>query len=111
MRIPNALFGCAVALGFVTASGAAAAEDPQPQKPVAVADSVDLGALTCRSVLKMAGDDRGDILLFYHGYLSGLKQEAVVSVNSLASSTDSVLDHCIDHPADSLLTAFNEARK
>lgn len=111
MRSPITLLGCAVALGFVTASGAAAEEEQQAQPPVAIVDSVDLGTLDCRSVLKMAGDDRADVLLFFHGYLSGLKKEGVVSVNALATSTDTILDHCIDHPADSLLTAFNDARK
>lgn len=48
--------------------------------------------------------------MFYHGYISGEKNEKSADVDKLAQATDKIIDHCIDNPADPLLTAFSSNR-
>jgi hypothetical protein len=71
---------------------------------------VDLNTLDCRTFLKLDSDHRNDVLMFYHGYISGQKNETVVNVDKLAQATDKVMDYCIDKPADTLLKSFMSSR-
>jgi hypothetical protein len=57
---------------------------------------VDLRNLDCRTFLKLDSDHRNDVIVFYHGYISGQKSETVVNVDKLAQATDKVMDYCID---------------
>jgi HdeA/HdeB family len=72
--------------------------------------SLDLKTLDCRTFLKLDSDHRNDVLMFYHGYISGQKNETVVNVDKLAQATDKVMDYCIDKPADTLMKSFISSR-
>lgn len=71
---------------------------------------LDLKTLDCRAFLKLDSDHRNDVLMFYHGYISGQKNETVVNVDKLAQATDKVMDYCIDKPADTLMKSFISSR-
>jgi hypothetical protein len=71
---------------------------------------VDLKTLDCRTFLKLDSDHRNDVIMFYHGYISGQKNETVVNVDKLAQATDKVMDYCIDKPADTLMKSFISSR-
>ena len=86
----------AMAIGFFVSTAGA-----QEAKPV-----IDLTTLDCRTLLKLDGDQRQNVIMFYHGYISGQKSEKVANVDNLAQATDKIVDQCIDHPADPLMTAF-----
>jgi hypothetical protein len=71
---------------------------------------VDIGTVDCRRLLKMSGDERDFTLTFYHGFMSGMKQEMVFDAPALSRATDQVIDHCIDNPNDTLLEVFKAKR-
>ncbi len=71
---------------------------------------VDLKTLDCRTFLKLDSEHRNDVIMFYHGYVSGQKNETVVNVDMLAQATDKVMDYCIDKPADTLMKSFMSSR-
>ena len=71
---------------------------------------IDLTTLDCRTLLKLDGDERQDVIMFYHGYISGQKSETVADVDKLAQATDKVVDQCISKPDEALLTAFSSNR-
>ncbi|MGH6932485.1 MAG: HdeA/HdeB family chaperone, partial [Dongiaceae bacterium] len=80
--------------------------------PVAVAQDaakqiIDLTTLDCRTLLELDGTQRQDVIMFYHGYVSGQKSETVADVDKLAQATDKIVDQCIDKPAEPLLTVFS----
>ena len=72
---------------------------------------VDLKTQTCRDLLKMPGDERDFTLIYYHGLISGMKQELIFNGPVLSEATDKVINQCIDHPDDKLLKVFKEARQ
>lgn len=87
--------------GFVE-SGAFAQEQSKP--------IVEIKTLDCRTFLKLDGDQRKHVIMFYHGYISGQRNETVADVDKLAQATDKVMDYCIDKPSDTLIKAFASSR-
>ena len=72
---------------------------------------VDLNTLTCKSFLKMSGDERDITVAFYQGIITGMNKETTVNVPALSEVTDKVVDYCIDNPKDILLKVFQDKRK
>lgn len=72
--------------------------------------SLDLTTLDCRALLQMDGDDRTVTLAFYHGIISGKNNQMTVNRPTLATATDNVINYCIDHPKDTLLSVFQKYR-
>jgi hypothetical protein len=67
--------------------------------------------ITCREALKMDGDDRAFTVIFFHGFVSGKKNEILFDGPTLTEATDKIADYCIDNPSDMLLKAFETIRK
>lgn len=103
MRNMTVLIGAAAvfAVGVLT-SVAMADEIPKP--------IVNLKTFDCRTFLKLPGDQRRSVILFYHGYISGQKGEVSVNIDKLAQATDRILDRCISKPSETLLTTFSASR-
>ena len=80
------------------------------EKPSA-AMVVDLKTQDCRTLLRMSGSDRDFTVVFYHGFMSGKKNDTVFNAPELSAITDQIYDHCIDNPNDSLLAVFEAKRK
>ena len=95
--------GCLVA--FATALFGTAAFAQNKINPI-----VDLKTLDCRTFLKLDSEHRNDVIMFYHGYVSGKKNETAVNVDNLAQATDKVMDYCIDKPTDALMKSFMNSR-
>ena len=72
---------------------------------------VDLKTQDCRTLLRMSGDERDFTLIFYHGFMSGMKNDTIFNGPELAEATDQIIDHCIDNPNDGLLKVFQAKRK
>lgn len=77
---------------------------PGGQKPPA------LDELDCRSLLRLAGEERGFTLLYMHGFVSGKRGQTLLPTQELAEATDRIVDHCIDRPGDKLLPVFEKLR-
>jgi len=105
MRIVR--FGMMLALlSMMVGGGAAAADESAP----AATGEFNLKALTCRDALKMPRQESRDTVLFYHGFVSGKKNELVFKADELAAATDRIVDGCIDNPDTSLLEMFEKHR-
>lgn len=72
---------------------------------------IDLNTVDCRRLLKMTGDERDFTLTFFHGLISGIKQDMIFNAPVLAEATDQVINHCIDNPNDTLLKVFKAKRQ
>jgi len=72
---------------------------------------VDLKTQTCRTLLRMPGDERDFTIIFYHGFMSGKKNNTLFNGPELSEITDQIIDYCIDHPNDELLKVFEAKRK
>lgn len=74
-------------------------------------DVIDLGNLTCRDYLMMAGEERDNTTVFLHGYFSGTLGQTQVHLSALSDASDAVIKACIDGPDASLLNVFEASRK
>jgi len=75
------------------------------QEPV----TVEIEKVTCRDLLLMF-DDQEATLVFFHGFLSGKKGEMLYKDQELTDATDKILEHCVDNPAESVLSVFEKFR-
>ncbi len=73
--------------------------------------TLDTATLACRYLLKLDDSDRQATMAYYHGLMSGKKNESIVNVTKLGDISEKVIEHCIDNPNDSLLTVFEQYRK
>ena len=93
-------------LGIMVGGGAAMAEE---SASVATGE-FNLKSLTCRDALKMPRTESRDTVLFFHGFVSGKKNEMIFNADKLAEATDRIVDGCIDNPDTSLLEMFEKNR-
>jgi HdeA/HdeB family len=90
-----------VTIAFI---GLARAEDD-------VETRIQIDEITCREALKMSGDERTFTAVFFHGFVSGKKNETLFDAPALSEATDKIADFCIDNPSEPLLKAFETIRK
>lgn len=83
----------------------------EPEVEEASEDVIELQTMTCREVLKSDGEDRDNIMIFMHGYISGKKGETTVDAPVLADVTSQILDTCIDNPNQTLFSVFEASRQ
>ena len=81
-------------------SGPSFAQDPT---------TVEIEKVTCRDLLLMY-DDQEATLVFFHGFMSGKKGEMLYKDQELTEATDKILEHCVDNPAVSVLSVFEQFR-
>lgn len=83
----------------------------QPSSPNANEDdSVDLKALTCRQLLLTDGEERANLMIFMHGFMSGKKNNMIIDAPALTKVTDKIVNSCIDSPNSKLLGVFEKNR-
>lgn len=73
-------------------------------------DTVDLKALSCRELLKTDGEERANLMIFMHGFMSGKKGNLTINGPALAEASDKIIDGCIDNPKEKLITLFEKNR-
>ena len=73
-------------------------------------DSVDLKALTCRQLLLTDGEERSNLIIFMHGFMSGKKNNMIIDAPALTKVTDKIVNSCIDSPNSKLLGVFEKNR-
>ena len=98
------LFGAIAVSGFSTLAQAQSSPNTDES------DIVDLQTLTCRELLKSEGENRANLVIFMHGFISGKKGVTVIDAPELAEATNTILDTCIDNPDSQLLGVFEQNR-
>ncbi|MEL6493255.1 MAG: HdeA/HdeB family chaperone [Cyanobacteria bacterium J06621_3] len=94
---------------FVSSQTSAQEEEGMPAVTEA-ADAVDLATLTCREFLKTPGDEQANLMIFMHGYMSGVAGSTTIDGPALANASDSIVDGCIDDPEGTLFSQFEANR-
>lgn len=87
---------------------APAVEEVTP--PAADSELVDLAALTCRDYLTTPGDEQANLMIFMHGYMSGVAGTTMLDGPALATASDNIVDGCIDSPDSTLISQFEANR-
>lgn len=95
------------ALVLAIAAPGVGAQLPDGDKP----PSLDIEGMTCRYLLTAGGDERDLLLSFFHGYMAGKAgDDAEHNVETMADTTDKVIEYCVDAPSQPLVKAFAEAQ-
>jgi hypothetical protein len=74
-------------------------------------DTRDIGAQSCKEVMRLSGEERDLAIAFAHGYMLGKKGTTKFEVEALAQVTDQFIDYCLDHPAENALASFEKFAK
>ena len=93
-----------VTIGALSLGGANAYAEEAPSPK-------DLKSYVCKDVMRMAGEDREIALALLHGYMLGKKNKTQFITEELAETTDNFIEHCLDHPTENALQAFEKAAK
>lgn len=103
-------FGWLLLFGAVAISSLSTSAQAQSSPDADAADLVDLKTLTCRELLKSEGENRRDLVLFIHAFISGKTGDTVINGPVLAGATNKIIDACIDNPDRKLLSVFEKYR-
>ena len=79
-------------------------ETPPPNNAISV------DTITCRNLLSVGGDERSNLMVYMHGYMSGINGELTIDGLALAAATDDIVGACIDSPDSTLLSVFEDYR-
>ncbi len=109
MNTRKIMLAVTMALCALPVGSALWAEETEEMEPLYKDYKID--EVTCREMLMMGGTSRDFTMAFMHGFMSGKKSELLFRVEPLTEATDKVLETCIDHPDETLLSAFEKARK
>ncbi|NJK62872.1 MAG: hypothetical protein HC921_09495 [Synechococcaceae cyanobacterium SM2_3_1] len=96
----------AIAAGGLNGTLAWAQSTPEAENN----DQINLDELNCRTLLKADGDERSNVIIFMHGYMSGQNEEKIINAPELAGITEKVIDACINNPDQLVLATFEEYR-
>lgn len=84
---------------------------PSQAQEVSETDStINLESITCRSLIEMDDEGKNITLIFFHGLITGRRDEMIFDSEALSQTTEQIVDHCIDNPEDLLISAFEEYR-
>lgn len=72
--------------------------------------SVDFSKIDCSTLLKMDGDERDYTVIFFQGFMSGRNNNMIVDESVFAKATDNVIDYCVNHPEDTVISVFEKYR-
>lgn len=71
---------------------------------------IDISATTCRDLLKADGAEEQEIMIFFHGYISGMKNITMVDIDAFSEASNTITDRCIEAPKSMLLDIFKSVR-
>lgn len=108
MAIPRLIPAVLLVLMTASVSAQSADKGSKADGPQRAASSLD--NLDCRTLLRLSGDERAFTLLYLHGFVSGRRNQLTLSTDSMAETTDRIVEHCIDKPGDKLLAVFEQLR-
>jgi HdeA/HdeB family len=86
----------------ILVAGAAAAQMSLTPRTIRVDD------FTCGGLLSLAGEQRDRVLIYFNGYLDGMRKETVWDERLTGRRIDEVIASCQANPASTVLRVFNE---
>lgn len=76
-----------------------------------IENTVDIGKLTCKELMRGNDSDREIGIAFYQGFMAGKKNEMTIDLHAASSLTDSVKDFCLSNPTATVMDAFTQSAK
>lgn len=96
------LFAAIGAVALPIFGSSALAQDEEPV--------IDMNTVDCRTMIKMDADEQDFTLIYFHGYISGMKGDTMFDGPALRDATDKIMDYCIDNPSAMVMEAFEKNR-
>lgn len=73
-------------------------------------EAFDINEITCRDLLLAPSEEEPNILIYFHGYVSGLREDASIDVDTFGAISEQVVEACVDDSAAKLLDVFMAKR-
>jgi len=107
MKTKKIVFAVTMALAFLPAYSAVAAE-----KPGAVESGlkVQFNEMTCGEMLIQTGSTRDFTMIFMHGVVNGLQKDYMFDAVKVSEATDKIYEMCVADTDANLLNVFKKAR-
>lgn len=74
-------------------------------------DKLDLGALTCKQMMRLPDRDREAVMGFYFGYTAAKANNVVLNLSVAGETADKVIDDCLSNPTEKSLSVFEKHDK
>lgn len=103
-------FGWLILFGAISVGGLINPVQAQSSQEADDTDMVDLQNLACRELLRAEGEQRGNLMIFMHGFMSGKKGEMTIDAPTLAEASNTIIETCIDNPDSKLMNVFEQNR-
>jgi HdeA/HdeB family len=81
------------------------------QSGLPAAQSLDIGKMTCKQLMRGNDADRDAGLAYFNGYFAGKKNSMVIDAKAMTELTDRVKDFCLSNPTSTVLDAFAKVEK
>lgn len=104
-RAALALSLALAATGLLSAGAAAQAQSAASDRVIP-----SVSETTCRELLLAPGDEEDNIMIFFHGYVSGSRGQDAVDVDAFSLASEAVAEACVDDPSALLLDVFLDKR-
>ena len=75
------------------------------------ASTKDLGDYSCKEIMRLSGEDRDIAVALAHGYVMGKQGTTLFDTEAMARTTELFIDHCLDHPTEKAMAAFERSGK
>jgi len=74
-------------------------------------DKLDLGALTCKEMMRLPDRDREAVMGFYFGYNAAKGDNVVLNLAVAGDAADKVIDDCLSNPTEKAMSVFDAHNK
>ena len=74
-------------------------------------EKLDLGALTCKEMMRLADRDREAVMGFYFGYTAAKSDNVVLNLAVAGDTANKVIDDCLYNPTEKSLSVFEKHNK
>lgn len=73
--------------------------------------SIDMSKMTCKQLMMGDDTDRETGFAFYHGFLAGKANNALLDITAAAILTEKVKDYCLSNPTSTVMDAFMKSKE
>lgn len=101
----NLIAVAALAMPMIATQAVAAEPRPDGAPP---AEMTELSSFLCKDIMRLSGEERSLALAVLHGYHLGKQGSTSFQSAKLGQLTDDFIEHCLDHPADKAMDAFQK---
>ena len=106
MKLSQVFWAIVIGTTIISERGTSPSQAQENSEETKVA----LSEISCRELLKMPGEDKRLTLVFFHGLMTGKRNQMVIDRIGLREATEKITDDCINNPDETLITTFEKYR-